>query len=154
MLLTRFTDLSLRVLMYLSKSDPDRVPAVTIAEIATQFDVPHNHLIKVVNRMAKLGWVETTRGRKGGLRIAPHAGELRLGGVVKELEARDELIDCAGVACALTGNCLLKGVLDKGLAALYAEMDKYTLADVVANRTGTSIIKLHKHWMDTHPTAH
>jgi len=143
--LTRFSDLGLRVLMYLNQHD--RPLPVTIAEIATQFGVPHNHLVKVVNRLGKLGWIATQRGRNGGLRLACAPDELRLGEVLQALEGSTELIDCGEPPCVLRRHCLLKHALDAGLAAFYREMDTYTLADICAERTGHTIAVLHRRYL-------
>ncbi|MET0386029.1 MAG: Rrf2 family transcriptional regulator [Polyangiales bacterium] len=142
MQLTRFSDLGLRVLMYLTQHD--RVEPVTSAEVATQFDVPLNHIIKVVHRLGKLGWVETLRGRNGGLRLAIEPSQLRLGTVVRELEGADQLVDCHEPPCVLRSGCQLKSVLDAGLDAFYATLDKHTLADVCKRRTGELLIALHR----------
>ncbi|SFZ73691.1 Rrf2 family transcriptional regulator [Chitinimonas taiwanensis] len=147
MQLTRFSDLGLRTLMYLQQAEPDRSQAVTIAEIASQFDVPHNHLVKVVNRLGKLGWLSATRGRKGGLALGVPAANLRLGQVLQGLEGSLELINCEDPPCTLRGQCLLKGALNAGLAAFYAKMDEYSLADVCATRTGEAIITLHRQFL-------
>ena len=69
MKLTRFSDIGLRVLMYLARES--RSPSVTVAEVATQFDVPHNHLVKVVGMLARIGWVDAVRGRNGGISLRP-----------------------------------------------------------------------------------
>ena len=148
MQLTRFTDLGLRVLMYLTHRDRDAL--VTIAEIAEQFAVPHNHLIKVVNRLGKLGWVHTLRGRSGGLRLAVTPAELTIGRVLRELEGSTELIDCAEPPCALRADCRLKAALDQGLRAFYVAMDAFTLASVVDAPTGDTIITLHRQYLALH----
>lgn len=145
MQLTRFSDLGLRVLMYLSHADREEL--VTIAEIATQFQIPHNHLIKVVNRLGKLGWILAARGRNGGLRLARPADTIRLGTVLREMEETTQLVDCDAPLCALSGHCLLKGALNAGLEAFYAKMDEYTLADVCKNGTGTAILTMHRHFL-------
>jgi Rrf2 family nitric oxide-sensitive transcriptional repressor len=75
MQITKFTDLGLRVLMYLSQEVNGQV--VTIQEIAQQFNVPRNHLIKVVTRLNKLNWISTTRGRTGGLKLGANANQLK-----------------------------------------------------------------------------
>ena len=142
MQLTRFTDLGLRVLMYLTQHHGDA--PVTNAEIAAQFQVPHNHVIKVVHRLAKLGWVDTQRGRHGGLRLAASADELRLGRVLRALEQVDQLVDCEHPPCVLRNRCLLKGVLDRALEAFYDRMDEHTLADVCKSRTGAALVTLHR----------
>lgn len=145
MQLTRFTDLGLRVLMYLTHRE--REQPVTIAEIAAQFAVPHNHLVKVVNRLGKLGWIVATRGRTGGLRLALDPSLLTLGTVLRQLEGSTELIDCAEPPCALRGGCRLKAALNDALEAFYQVMDRSTLADVVGTPTGETIIRLHRQYL-------
>ncbi|GAB3243604.1 RrF2 family transcriptional regulator [Chitinimonas naiadis] len=145
MQLTRFSDFGLRVLMYLSQHE--RPAPVTIAEIASQFDIPHNHLIKVVNKLGKLGWVTTLRGRNGGLRLAVSADTLHLGKVLRGLEASTELINCDEPVCVLRGRCLLKRALNAGLDAFYQTMDDYTLADVCAKGTGEAIVTMHRRYL-------
>jgi Rrf2 family nitric oxide-sensitive transcriptional repressor len=142
MQLTRFTDLGLRVLMYLTQHT--RSEPVTNAEIASQFEVPVNHVIKVVGRLAKLGWVETQRGRLGGMRLGVSPTKLRLGEVLRALEQTDQLVDCAQPPCVLKNRCLIKGALDEGLEAFYAKMDEQTLADVCVRATETALIALHR----------
>ncbi|MFO1379551.1 MAG: Rrf2 family transcriptional regulator [Chitinivorax sp.] len=145
MQLTRFTDLGLRVLMYLTHRD--REQSVTIAEIASQFSVPHNHLIKVVNRLGKLGWIVATRGRTGGLRLALDPSALPLGQVLRELEGQADLVDCATPPCALRNGCRLKAALDGALDAFYQALDRTTLADVVGTPTGETIIRMHRQFL-------
>lgn len=145
MQLTRFTDLGLRVLMYLSEED--RPEPVTNAEIAAQFQVPHNHVIKVVHKLGKLGWVATQRGRNGGLRLGVAAEQLRLGQVLRALESASELVNCDEPPCVLKGRCMVKGALNAGLAAFYAKMDEYTLADVCKQRTGAALVSLRRKYI-------
>lgn len=142
MQLTRFTDLGLRVLMYLTQ--PERADAVTSAEIATQFDVPHNHVIKVVHRLGKLGWIRTQRGRGGGISLRAAASKLRLGDVLRTLEGDGSLVDCERPPCVLRGSCQLKHALDVGLARFYSAMNEFTLADVSGRRTGSALAALHR----------
>ncbi|MDQ8020335.1 MAG: Rrf2 family transcriptional regulator [Moraxellaceae bacterium] len=151
MRLTRFSDFGLRVLMYLTH---ERDTPVTIAEIAQQFDVPHNHLVKVANRLGKLGWVTAIRGRNGGLILGVPADTLRLGEVIQQLEECDTLVDCDETPCTLRGRCLLKGALNAGLAAFYDKMNEYSLADVCRGRTGTAIVSLHRDFMSALGAGH
>jgi len=149
MQLTRFTDLGLRVLMYLTQ--PSRVDPVTNAEIATQFEVPHNHVIKVVHRLGVLGWVRTQRGRNGGIALGVPAEQLRIGDVMRALEETDQLVDCAKPPCPLRGGCLLKHALDAGLASFYETMNRYTLADVVSSATSSKLVTLHRRYVGGSP---
>jgi Rrf2 family nitric oxide-sensitive transcriptional repressor len=147
MQLTRFADLGLRVLMYLTHERPDS--PVTNAEIASQFQVPHNHVIKVVNKLGKLGWVDTQRGRGGGLRLAVPATSLRLGDVLLGLEATRSVVDCEDPPCVLKQRCSLKGALDQALASFYSTLNEYTLAELCRNRTASALITLHRKYAAT-----
>lgn len=142
MQLTRFTDLGLRVLMYLTQHE--RPSPVTNAEIASQFGVPHNHVIKVVHRLGKLGWVHTQRGRTGGLSLGIAPDALRLGDVLRSLETAQQLVDCAQPPCVLRGQCLLKNALDEGMRAFYETLNQYTLADLAKQRTGKLLVQLQR----------
>ena len=142
MQLTRFTDLGLRVLMYLARVE--RTDPVTNHEIADQFKVPHNHVIKVVNKLGKLGWVATQRGRNGGLRLAVAPESLRIGAVLRALEGQAPLVDCHQPPCVLRVGCLAKSALDAGLTAFYTKLDEYTLSDISAQRTGAQLLTLHR----------
>ncbi|CAB3711980.1 Rrf2 family transcriptional regulator [Achromobacter aegrifaciens] len=143
MQLTRFTDFGLRVLMYLTQCR-DRSAAVTIPEIADRFSVSRNHLVKVVHFMAQQGWVSTSRGKGGGLRLSQSADRYRLGDLIQQLEQQGPLIDCREPPCALDGACRLSGVLAQTLQAFYEALNGYTLADLVRDPTAAAIIKLHR----------
>jgi Rrf2 family nitric oxide-sensitive transcriptional repressor len=143
MQLTRFTDVGLRVLMYLTQCR-DRSAAVTIPEIADRFSVSRNHLVKVVHFMAQQGWVSTSRGKGGGLRLSQSADRYRLGDLIRQLEQQGPLIDCREPPCALDGACRLSGVLAQTLQAFYEALNGYTLADLVRDPTAAAIIKLHR----------
>jgi Rrf2 family nitric oxide-sensitive transcriptional repressor len=144
MRLTRFSDIGLRVLIYLERAG-ERPHPVTVAEIGKQFDLPPNHLVKVVGQLAKLGWVQATRGRNGGLRLAANPATLTIGQVLRKLEGEDdELVDCEGTNCALQLDCQLRGMLRAGMRAFYEAMDRYTLLDATAGGTGDKVIQMHR----------
>jgi Rrf2 family transcriptional regulator, nitric oxide-sensitive transcriptional repressor len=143
MRITQFSDIGLRVLIYLSKADSDRAPA-TIAEIASQFDIAVNHLVKVVGHMARVGWIQATRGRNGGIRLAVEPAALGVGSVLRELEGDAELIDCNARQCSLSQDCRLRSALGEGLKAFYDALDRYTLADMTAGSTGEKIVRMHR----------
>jgi len=151
MQLTHFTDLGLRVLMYLSHQG--RETPVTISEIAERFAVSRNHLVKVVHFMAQHGWLLTTRGKGGGLALAREAGSYRLGAVIRVLEDITEVIDCAEPPCALRGRCQLKSMMDQALDAFFEVLDRYTLADAVASPTGEAIVTLHRLGVSQRPAT-
>ncbi|WMD22877.1 Rrf2 family transcriptional regulator [Achromobacter seleniivolatilans] len=143
MQLTRFTDFGLRVLMYLTQCR-DRPSAVTIPEIAGRFGVSRNHLVKVVHFMSQRGWVNTSRGKGGGLSLARPAADYQVGDLIRELEQQGPLIDCREPPCALDGSCRLSGLLAQTLQTFYDALNAYTLADLVRDPTAAAIIKLHR----------
>jgi len=146
MRVTRFTDIGLRILMYLYQDRPDS-PQVTVAEMAMQFATPANHVVKVVGRLAKLGMVAATRGRNGGVKLAPAAASAGVGSLIRALEGEEGLIDCDGLQCRLRQHCRLRGALQEGLTAFYTAMDRYTLADIAGGPTGQQIIHMHQQFL-------
>ena len=133
MRLTSWTDYALRVLMYCAacRARPD---PVTITEVATAHGISRSHLTKVVMALAAKGWLETTRGRGGGLRLMRPAEAITVGEVVRAMETDFCLVECfdAGTdACRLTGHCQLQGLLGRALKQFMAELDRATLADLL-----------------------
>lgn len=143
MQLTRFTDLGLRVLMYLTIETRDETP-VTITEIAERFEVSRNHLVKVVHFLAQHGLLHTMRGKGGGVKLARPPAEISLGKVIRLLEPEHDLVDCDEPPCVLRFGCRLKGALKLAESAFYAALDDATLADMVAEPTGQALIKLYQ----------
>lgn len=141
MQLNRFTDYGLRVLMFLYGCDNERV---TIEHIATRFDIPHNHLNKIVNRMVKLGWIVSKPGRNGGIQLATLAEPLRLGDVLRTLEDHPALINCSEPPCPLRTGCHLKRALEEGREAFYADMNRHILPDLVTPPTSSLLVRLHR----------
>ena len=132
MRLTDYTDYTLRVLMFCAMH-PER--SITIAELADSHAVSKNHLMKIVNDLARQGLLQTTRGRGGGLRLLKPAAEIRIGDVVRQSETDFRLVECFDAnhnACTLTANCQLKQVFKTALNSYLAELDKVTLADIAS----------------------
>jgi Rrf2 family nitric oxide-sensitive transcriptional repressor len=134
MRLTRYSDYSLRVLIYLALK-PDRLSS--IREIAESYDISETHLMKVVQGLGHLGYVTTLRGRGGGLKLARAADDIRVGDVVRQTEEDMALVDCfiEGSACAITAPCRLRHVLRQALEAFLAVLDQYTLADLLRSKS-------------------
>ncbi len=134
MRLTQWTDYTLRVLMYCAAST-ERVEPVTITEIAESHGISRSHLTKIVQQLAARGWLETTRGRGGGLRLAVTAKDLCLGTVVRATETDFAVVECFESSlnqCRIDKNCRLKGVLNQATQSFLAVLDGVTLADLVA----------------------
>jgi Rrf2 family transcriptional regulator, nitric oxide-sensitive transcriptional repressor len=133
MRLSEYTDYTLRVLMYCATH---RQRLVTIGELAEQHGVSRNHLMKVVNDLARQGLVETTRGRGGGLRLLKEPDDIRIGDVVRASETDFRLVECfdpATNACTLSPSCRLKHLFDEALQGYFRTLDGATLADMTAS---------------------
>lgn len=134
MQLTIFTDYGLRSLMYVA-AHTDRLSSVR--EIAEHYNISRNHLVKVVHRLAQLGYIDSVKGKGGGIRLAHDPASIRLGDIVKALEPMNlvECFDQKTNTCRMTNSCQLKHYLYDAGKAFIAEMNKYTLADAVKNKS-------------------
>ncbi|MCH6258641.1 Rrf2 family transcriptional regulator [Puniceicoccaceae bacterium K14] len=142
--LTKYSDYSIRVLVYLGLNNGK---LVSINEIAEFYDISRNHLTKVVNNLANLELIFTVRGKGGGIKLALPAEEIYVGRVIRATEPNFNLLECFDPVtnkCRITNCCILKGVMKNALEAFFTELDKYTLTDILANTSGLKRI-LEKH---------
>ena len=129
MQITRYTDYSLRVLIFLSLQEEGQ--RLTITNIADHFNIPRNHLVKVVHKLGQLNYVHTTRGKNGGLRLQVPASQIYIGEVVSLMENTLDVIDCNSPSpCPLTPDCTLKSILHRATKAFINELNQYTIADL------------------------
>lgn len=131
MQLKRYTDYSLRVLIYLAVH-PERV--VSINEIAQAYTISRNHLLKVVSGLAEQGWIEAYRGKAGGWKLACAPHLINLGKVVEIMEHQGSVIDCHEPECPILPACNLKQVLHEAQAAFFQALHHYTLADLLEKK--------------------
>ncbi|WP_186073021.1 Rrf2 family transcriptional regulator [Burkholderia gladioli] len=135
MRLTDYTDYSLRVMLFLAVRSEG---LSTIQEISDAYGISKNHLMKVVQRLGELGWVDTVRGRNGGLRINANSGRLTIGEVVRATESDFALVGCFGGegqgvehrSCVIEPHCRLKGVLYAAREAFFSELDRHTISEL------------------------
>ena len=131
MQLTRFTDYGLRCLMYLA-ARPDKLSSVK--EISEYYKISRNHLVKIVHRLSQLGYIETSKGKGGGIRLAEGAQDLRLGDIVKQLEPNMFMVECFDAAtntCRVTQTCNLKHYLFDASNEFINTLNQHTLGDTV-----------------------
>jgi Rrf2 family transcriptional regulator, nitric oxide-sensitive transcriptional repressor len=132
--LTIHTDYALRTLIALGLHAPEKM---TAAEIGAAYDISVNHLLKVIQQLSDFGYVETLRGRGGGVRLAKAPEEIVVGRVVRELERDLGVVACLrkdGEPCVIDGPCRLRSALSAATDAFLAVLDGYTLADVLKPR--------------------
>jgi len=133
MRLTTMTDYALRLLMYVAHN-PDRL--CTIAEIAKAYGISEAHLMKITHQLGQAGFIETVRGKGGGMRLGRPAESIMLGEVVRQCEGPDDGAECfqSDGACCITSHCRLAPALQSAFDAFYETLDRYSLADIVGSR--------------------
>jgi Rrf2 family nitric oxide-sensitive transcriptional repressor len=143
MRLSRFTDYSLRVLLYVAAAPEGRA---TIGEIARAFDISAHHLVKVVHFLGREGLLANSRGRGGGLRLGRSPTDINLGRVVRLTEGGDLPAECFNRQtnrCVLAGACGLERALRRALEQFYAELGRHSLAELqLRPRAARSLFEL------------
>lgn len=132
MRLTVYTNYALRLMMYLALTEDG---LATISEIAQSYAISKNHLMKVAYELGAAGYIETVRGRGGGLHLAKAPGMIRLGDVVRMTESDMAIVNCfqpIDAPCAIRPCCVLRGALGRAQTAFLETLDQYTLQDLIA----------------------
>ncbi len=145
MRLTLHSDFALRVLIQVGLN-AERL--TTIDEIAESFDVSRNHLMKVVNDLGQKGYLETVRGRRGGMRLKRAPRDINIGQVVRDMEDNLCVVGCLESRgyCRIERACVLRGMLHDATEAFLAVLDAHTLADLIKpQRTLASLLQLEQH---------
>lgn len=146
MRLTNYSDFALRTLIYLAVR-PDRDELATINEIAEAYQISKSHLTKIIHQLAQLGFIDSVRGKNGGIRLARPPEQINLGEVVRHTEKDFDIVPCfevrerdlndepnrIGSPCAIQPVCQLQHVFAKATQAFIEVMSTYTLADITQN---------------------
>ncbi len=139
MRLTLYTDYSLRVLLYLAYRK-DKI--ATISELADFYKISRNHLVKVVHELGLRGYILTSRGKHGGIRLARSADDINVGEVIRSTEPDFELLECFNPSadqCVISSVCKLKSALFRAKDNFFSELDKYTLTDLTKGDSKISL---------------
>ncbi len=128
MRLTRYTDFAIRIMLYLAAHEGR---LCSIGEIAESYGISQNHLMKVASDLAGSGYVQSLRGRGGGLRLARSASEISIGEMVRHTEGQVDLVGCG--SCALAPACGMVCAFKNAVEAFFATLETYSLADIMTN---------------------
>lgn len=137
MQLTSFTDYGLRALIYMASLPEGKMTSIT--EVTQVYGVSRNHMVKIINQLSHLGFVEAIRGKNRGIRLGKPATDIIVGDVVRALEPLS-LVNCSAEFCHITPACRLKLVLNQAIEQFLKELDRHTLAELVENNS--SLYKL------------
>lgn len=133
MQLTKQTDYAFRILLFLGKLPTGERSSV--AALSEFYGISANHLARVVMRLGQLGWIETTRGKGGGISLTAAALSASAADVVRAFEPRLAPVDCYEPACALLPDCRLRGALARAMAAFMAELENCPMAELMGLET-------------------
>jgi len=141
MRLTNYSDYALRILTYLGLK---REELSTITEIANCYGISRNHIVKIVHHLGQLGYVDTLRGKNGGIRLARAPEKINIGEVIRHTETSMDIVECFSNqnSCIIGCSCVLRTAISEALSAFMAVLDDYTLADLMVPRRQLSK-KLH-----------
>ncbi|GGK67280.1 RrF2 family transcriptional regulator [Amphritea balenae] len=128
MQISRFSDYTLRTLFYVA-THSDQLS--TLAEISNYYDISIEHLRKVVHALSKSGYLQTFRGKNGGIRLALPPEEINIGQLIQQSEGNSPLIDCTSQDCRIRNVCSFQGILAEAQQAFISTLSKYSLADLL-----------------------
>ncbi len=139
--ITRFTDYSLRVLIYVALH---KDTLVTIKEVAEKYAISKNHLMKVVQELSNKGYLIATRGKNGGIRLGREPATINIGEVVRLHEQNSTLVECFGDEnqCVITPACQLKRILAEAMEEFFVYLDQYTLVDLISPKYASELTQL------------
>ena len=135
MRLTKQTNYAIRILMYCAANDGN---LSQIPEIASAYNLSEAFLFKILKPIVKHGFIKSTRGRNGGIKLARAASKIKLSEVVRVTEDNFVMADCfeaEGTNCPLIDQCGLSSALKEALDAFFVVLDKYTINDIVNNHS-------------------
>ncbi|RUO33940.1 Rrf2 family transcriptional regulator [Aliidiomarina soli] len=132
MQIKKYTDYGLRTLIYLATLPKGRL--ATINEICAAYEIPRNHLNKVIHQLGKEGFIITRRGKNGGFQLAAEPAEIRLDHVIRRLEGDTPWVNCHSPVCVIEPACELKHILAAGKRVFYDYLASYTLHSLLHKR--------------------
>ncbi len=137
MQLTKHTDYAFRVLIYLAMKPAEQLS--TIQEIAEYFDISRSHMMKIVQKLANAGFVQSIRGKQGGIHLGKPTGDINLRSIIELMEATLKPVDCTTQPCRLNPGCSLKTILFTGQQQYMDYIGQYTVADLVKQNNGSPV---------------
>ncbi len=140
MRLTRQTSYTVRILMYCAANSEE---FSKVAAISSVYNIPEPYLFKILKPLVDAGYVETVRGRNGGIRLAMAKSDIVLGDIIKLSEENFILAECfeeGQTDCPLVSDCKLNKALNSALDAFFDVLNSYTLEDLTDNNSNVSLL--------------
>lgn len=130
MYLSKFTDYSFRILIYLGHNESK---LFTVDELANTLSLSTHHMKKIIYKLAKNGYISSSKGRNGGIKLGMSPKDINLGKLLELTEDNLNIVECLSDnnTCNLNTSCKLKPVINNALNLFIAEFYKYTLYDIL-----------------------
>ncbi|MGJ8686405.1 MAG: Rrf2 family transcriptional regulator [Spongiibacteraceae bacterium] len=140
MQLTKQTDFAFRTLIYLAHAPAGELQQ--IRKICEYYDVPQNHISKIVVKLAKLGWVRAVRGKGGGICLGADPSAINLAAVVREFESVFAAVNCEEPLCQIAPNCHLQGILAAAMQGFLDALSQYSLSDLITDKISLTDVQV------------
>ena len=130
MYLSKFTDYSFRILIYLGHNQNK---LFTVDELANTLNLSTHHMKKIIYKLAKNGYISSSKGRNGGIKLGMSPKDINLGKLLQVTEDNLNLVECLSNnnTCNLNTSCKLKPIMNDALISFVSEFYKYTLYDII-----------------------
>ncbi|WP_150466334.1 Rrf2 family transcriptional regulator [Francisella sp. SYW-9] len=138
--LTSFTDYSLRILIILGSNPTQKYKTKDLVNI---LDIKLNHATKIINNLSNLNYIQSYKGRFGGISISPNIYDIKLSDIVQNLEPMN-IVECfnkdKALTCPLIQNCKLKAILNQATNDFIKRLGNYTFSDICTITSDTQIL--------------
>ena len=133
MILTKHTRYAIRILMHLAIKSGMKVSIATIAET---YEISRNHLMKVSQNLARLGYIVGYRGKGGGIALARPAQNINLGHLVQQIEYNLHPADGIVPDQLSEDTPLFSRAVEYARSSYIETLSKFPLADLVDDAEG------------------
>lgn len=134
MQITKFSDYCLRILIFLAVEPSGKQTTKTVAE---RFGISLDHVAKAAKWLTRFGYIESTRGKGGGISLLRPPHSIKLGELVSRTEGNKEIVQChraGGGTCTIYGACALPAIFGDAQKSFFETLDRYTLEDAIRNQ--------------------
>ncbi len=133
MQLSKFSDYSFRALIYLAENTEG---LSTIEQMASELKISQNHLKKIIHKLSKGRFIESFKGRDGGIRLAKEPKDIGLSDVLLYTEVNTDFVECLKhnikhTDCPYKNKCNLKAIIHRAKDAFIQEFQKHSLQDLM-----------------------
>lgn len=134
MRVTKFTDYTLRVLIYLACKPNGNL--TTVSQLAEAYSISVHHVRMVVHKLGQSGYIDSVQGKGGGIKLAQKPDKILIGEVVRKTEKDFFIVECFSPQgqCPIVKACKLQHILEDALKAFLDTLNQYTLADITDNK--------------------